>query len=306
MSQDRSMGEVLGKISAVQLAQIWKSKFGLDVERFFLAPEILLEPVSPYGYYRFRLAKPGDLSFYSQLMRRMGYEAAEKAEFREAAREITPHDKVLDVGCGTGNFSVRCPGAYRGIDTNPTAVEDGIRMGRNVNCAFLQNEEPDSYDVVTLFQVLEHVDDPVNFLKACVACLRPGGQLIVSTPNMNGIMGWVSNDVLNYPPHHMSWWSPLSLQAIITDIGCELVRTWEQPLQRTHLQTALNALFWPRDETHLTSSLGFRFVGLGTRLLAHFASSKWQDGVPFIKGHTVMIVARKMEAGNSSQSLIQD
>lgn len=300
MSEDRSTAEVLGRISTAQLSRIWKKNFGLDVKRFFSSSEVLLEQVSQYGYYRFRSATPGDSVFYSQLMTRMGYEAAEKAEFREAAREIGPNDKVLDVGCGTGNFSERCPGIYRGIDTNSTAVEDGVRVGRNVNCAYVEEEQPNSYDVVTLFQVLEHVDDPVSFLQACVSCLRPGGCLIVSTPNMNGIMGWVSNDILNYPPHHMSWWSPSSLQTIVRGIGCEPTRIWEQPLQPTHFQTALNALIWPRDETHLTSSLAFRFVGLGTRILAkvlaRFASSKWKDGVPFIKGHTVMVVAHKAKA----------
>lgn len=296
MSENPTTSEVLGKISAAQLVRIWRSKFGLDVKRFFSSSEVLLEPVSPYGYYRFRPAEPGDTVFYSQLMRRMGYEAAEKAEFREAAREIGPRDEVLDIGCGTGNFSVTCPGIYRGIDTSPTAVEDGAKMGRNVNCAYVENEQPDTYDVVTLFQVLEHVADPVSFLKSCVACLRPGGRLIVSTPNMNGIMGWVANDILNYPPHHMSWWSPLSLQAIVKDAGCEPGRVWEQPLQRAHFHTALNALFWPRDETHLTSSPVFRIVCLGTRILARLAASRWHDSVPFIMGHTVMVVAHKAKA----------
>ncbi len=282
-----------GRISTAQIVRMWHSQFGLDVDRFFSSAEVVLESVPPYNYYRFTPAQPGDTTFYGTLMRAIDYEDAEKAEFREAALEIMSHDKVLDVGCGTGNFSVLCPGKYYGIDTNPCAVEDAARLGRNVRIGFVHEEPSDLYDVVTVFQVLEHVENPESFIKACINCLRPGGRLIISTPNMDGVMGWTTNDILNYPPHHMSWWSPSSLQLIVKDFGCEPIRIWEQPLQRIHLQAALTALFWPRDETHLKSSVLFPCLSFGLRILAHFIAKKWES-VPFIKGHTVMVVAQKM------------
>lgn len=292
-STDFGARAITGRISTSELAGRWKAQFGLDVDRFFSASEIVLERIAPHSYLRFTPALPGDSQFYSLLMRRMGYEAAAKAEFQQASVEVRQGHKILDVGCGTGNFSIVCNGQYSGIDTNPSAIEEGIELGRNVRLGFVQNEPSNAYDVVTVFQVLEHVDDPSSFMRACVQCVKPGGSIIVSTPNMNGIMGWVPNDLLNYPPHHLTWWSASSLQSLLENLGCELIRVWEQPLQRTHFQAAFTALAWPRDERHFTSSHLFPVVSTGMRALAHFAAKKW-DQIPFIKGHTVMIVARKL------------
>ncbi len=251
-----------------------------------------LEAVPPYNYLRFTSARPGDAEFYAALMGRIGYDRADKAEFAEAAREIVPADQVLDVGSGSGNFSVPCAGVYHGIDTNPAAVEVGRNAGRNVHLGVALDQAPNAYDVVTLFQVLEHVDDPRNLLRACVRSLRTGGRLIVSTPDKEGFMGYVTNEILNYPPHHMTWWSAASLCALIQDCGCEVSSVWHEPLRRDHLRAAISALLWPRNEEHLTESVRFRVMELGAKFLARMAGGKWKQ-VPFVRGHSVMVVARK-------------
>jgi SAM-dependent methyltransferase len=295
---DPPEARIAGTICSTQITKMWKSQFGIDVSRFFSEPEFGLVVVPPYNYYRFTSVRSGDAEFYASLMSRMGYDRAEKAEFRQAGLEITPRDKVLDVGSGIGNFSVVCTGEYRGVETNPRAVEDARKLGRNVHLGFVQDEKPNSFDVVTVFQVLEHVEDPKSFLQACVKCLRPGGRLIVSTPNLNGIMGYLSSEILNYPPHHMSWWSASSLQALIADCDCKVAKFWEEPLQRVHMAAALSALIWPRSEKHLTNSWLFPSFNRVMRLLARVASRKW-DEVPFVKGHAVMVVATKTSSPNT-------
>jgi SAM-dependent methyltransferase len=289
-----SSGErVKGKISTSVLAKMWQSAYGLNVNRFFPSPEMELQLVPPYNYYRFTSARSGDAEFYALLMRRMGYEPAEREEFSEAALEIATGEKILDVGSGTGNFSTRCRGEYKGIETNPAAVVDAAKLGRNVHFGLVEDEEPDSYDVVVAFQVLEHVDDPKSFIKACVKCLRPGGRLVLSTPDMDGVVGYVANEILNYPPHHMTWWTESSLRTLIADCECEPVRVWYEPLRKVHIYHALSALYWPRGEGHLVPSIRFRIMNLGVSILARIAASKW-DHVPFVKGHTVMVVATKV------------
>lgn len=279
-------------ISARKLARLWRWRYGINVDRLFASDEIRLEPVPPYYYYRFSSSIPGDAEFYSTLMRRMGYDHAEKPEFKRAVLEITPGDKVLDVGCGTGNFAAECPGAYKGIDTNPTAIEDGRRQGRNVHLSLLEDEMPGYYDVVTVFQVIEHVDDPGAFIGACIACLRPGGKIIVSTPNMNGVVGYLANNLLNYPPHHMTWWSASSLEMLIADSGCDPSDIWEEPLRRCHISDVLTALFWPRTERHLTPQIRYRVVRLALRFASVFAAKEWEE-IPFIKGHAMAVVGVK-------------
>lgn len=284
---------VAGSILTATLVRLWRSKYGIDTARFFSTAQMQLEAIPPYNYYCFTAAHPGDSAFYAELMGRIGYDRQDKPEFTEAAREIAATDRVLDVGCGIGNFSAPCVGEYRGIDTNPAAIEEARKMGRNVHLASVGDDCSAAYDVVTLFQVLEHVEEPKEFLNACVRCLRAGGQLIVSTPDIDGFMGSVTNEILNYPPHHMTWWSTDSLRALVEDCGCEVMKMWHEPLRRDHLRAAFSAILWPRDEAHLTESLRFRVVELWAKLLARAAARKWVQ-VPFMRGHSVMVVARKV------------
>jgi 2-polyprenyl-3-methyl-5-hydroxy-6-metoxy-1,4-benzoquinol methylase len=284
---------VAGSISTETLVRLWRSKYGIDAARFFSAAQMQLAAIPPCNYYRFTAAHPGDAAFYAELMGRIGYDRQDKPEFTEAAREIAATDRVLDVGCGAGAFSLACAGVYRGIDTNPAAIEEARRMGRNVHLASIHDESSDTYNVVTLFQVLEHVEEPREFLKSCVRCLRADGRLIVSTPDIDGFMGSLTNEILNYPPHHMTWWSTDSLRALVEDCGCEVTKIWHEPLRRDHLRAAFSAILWPRDEAHLTESLRFRVVELWAKLLARAAARKWIQ-VPFVRGHSVMMVARKV------------
>jgi SAM-dependent methyltransferase len=99
---------------------------------------------------------------------------------------------VLDVGCNTGYGTMRfVPVARRvvGVDVSPRAIEaarlratDGrpeFVLGGGFDLPF----PADTFDLVTSFQVLEHVPEPGVFLRELVRVTRPGGQVILATPN---------------------------------------------------------------------------------------------------------------------------
>lgn len=281
-----------GKISAANLCNMWRRKHGMETRRYFPSADLTMEEVAPSGYFRFKPALSGDAEFYSQLMRRIGYAPCGKVEYKEAAKQIGQGQKVLDVGCGDGNFSNVCPGIYSGIDTNHTAVQDAVRMGRNVRFGVIQDEDSDAYEVITLFQVLEHIEEPGEFLKECVRCLKPGGRLVVSTPNMNGFMGYMANEVMNYPPHHMTWWSESSLKSLVEECGCRPYRVWLEPLQKNHFLSFLETFFWPRTREHITSKPISWMTRKFLVCLARLAARNW-DEIPFIAGHTISVYAAK-------------
>ncbi|BEI33081.1 bifunctional 2-polyprenyl-6-hydroxyphenol methylase/3-demethylubiquinol 3-O-methyltransferase UbiG [Polynucleobacter sp. HIN5] len=105
--------------------------------------------------------------------------------------------RVLDVGCGGGILaeSLSKAGAtVTGIDLSTKALkvaelhqlESGTTVRyRSISAEDLAKEEPQSYDVVTCMEMLEHVPDPASIVRACANLCKPGGHLFFSTLNRN-------------------------------------------------------------------------------------------------------------------------
>lgn len=105
--------------------------------------------------------------------------------------------KVADIGCGGGLLceALTHRGAQvTGIDMGeaPLSVarlhqlESGLQIDyRQMTAEELAEQEPESYDVVTCLEMLEHVPDPAAIIKACARLVKPGGQVFFSTLNRN-------------------------------------------------------------------------------------------------------------------------
>ena len=106
--------------------------------------------------------------------------------------EDLPPSRVLDVGCGDGGFlhrMQRLGWSATGVDFDPKAIENAqARYGSSltlINTDLSQAHFPDdSFDVVTMSHVIEHVSDPVALLAEARRVLKPGGRLVVTTPNI--------------------------------------------------------------------------------------------------------------------------
>lgn len=105
--------------------------------------------------------------------------------------------RVLDVGCGGGilSESMAARGAsVTGIDLGEKALkvaqlhklESGATVDyRLVSVEALAAEQPESFDVVTCMEMLEHVPDPAAVVAACARLVKPGGRVFFSTLNRN-------------------------------------------------------------------------------------------------------------------------
>lgn len=95
--------------------------------------------------------------------------------------------RLLDIGAATGTFiEVAAKLGYdaEGIDLSEGLVKIAQAKGRNVRQQDVNDlDQQDPYDIVTLLDLIEHVTDPVAILKSLYDNLKPGGQLVIFTPN---------------------------------------------------------------------------------------------------------------------------
>lgn len=150
---------------------------------------------------------------------------AKSAAFRWVPKNV----RILDIGCGFGQAL-----AYhrdRGCDVYGVEADQNIervaeRFGFKVHVGLFSPEhyESNSFDYITMSQVIEHVTDPVEVMCGIAKILKPGGMAILSTPNAGGLGAklygrrWINW----HTPYHLHFFSQQSLQLAAENAGMSL------------------------------------------------------------------------------------
>jgi SAM-dependent methyltransferase len=246
------------RIALSDLCERYRLQLGVDITG--LVPHGL-GYVSRYrcvrsGYRFYHPAIVGDADFYKQLQVHPWYYMQSKWEYTEALRHI-PADAastVLEVGCGRGEFLKRLRernghAVAVGLDLNEAAASDARRDRldvREIDLGDFASANEARYDFVVAFQVLEHVPDPLSFLRSAVKALKVGGSLIVAVPDNSERSSpslFVNDDgLLNMPPHHQGLWSVSSLAYLINVLPVELRQVISEPASARHHSNSYRGL----------------------------------------------------------------
>lgn len=134
---------------------------------------------------------------------------------------------ILDVGCGWGDFlqvvkDNRFP--YLGIDVSEEAIK--ICLSKKLNCraidiASLESKQQGKYSAITLFQVIEHLKNPLPVLKSAFKLLKKGGLILLTTPNNNAwsrkIFG--ARWSVHHTPAHFVFYNQTNLKKLLGQAG---------------------------------------------------------------------------------------
>ena len=106
-----------------------------------------------------------------------------------ARLRLPPGSTYLEIGCGFGfglDYALRSRGwTGRGIDPSPFAIAGRDEMGLPIETRYFQTDEAAGTDASAIFasEVIEHMSAPIDFVKTLRAALRPGGVLVLTTPD---------------------------------------------------------------------------------------------------------------------------
>lgn len=173
--------------------------------------------------------------------------------------------RILDIGCASGFFLQHAKEAnwdIAGIEPSEvlyTKAREVLGPTAEIQCTTLQLSHLPllSFDVVTLWDVLEHVPNPVDFLRLAGSFLKAGGYLFANVPNLDSIQARILGR--KWPlllPEHLNYFKSNSLQMCGKKAGLR----WVESCQRSAAFSLGYILYRLRQHRIAGTSLAHRLV----------------------------------------------
>jgi len=230
------------QISCSFIIKKYKEELDINVSKYFKhLDNIQIYKCLDTGlkfYYPFNI--DGDKEFYKRLQMYPWYYMDWKWEHEVVSVISEPKDQILEIGCAKGGFLKKMQqngNQCVGLELNENAAKIGRKKGVHILNQSIEKhakENPEKYNIVCSFQVVEHITSTKEFIQSSIDALKPGGQFVISVPN-HYTDSPLKNSILDMPPHHMNIWNSVSLANLQNIFPIRLEQLEVEPLQAYHL-----------------------------------------------------------------------
>ncbi|MBI4407880.1 MAG: class I SAM-dependent methyltransferase [Candidatus Kerfeldbacteria bacterium] len=209
---------------------------------------------------------------------------------------VTPNSKVLDIGCGNGAslLDIQAQGAEAvgtEEDRNVEPIAKALHLQIHFGDVSTSTYADQSFDFITMSQLLEHIPDPAAFLKRVSQKLKPTGQIIMSFPNIDGWnrrhsgRRWINWHI----PYHINFFTPKSIRLLADQSGLKLMslqtitpNVWVQLQSLANRHTAIEgqpSAFWSPDQGSEKSSMAKRLSSILALAMSYLCVpiTRWRD-----------------------------
>jgi len=204
----------------------------------------------------------------------------------QAERLLPPGGRVLDLGCASGGLlALLRPRAAHlaGLELSATAARAAAEVADVVVQGALEDADlpfaADSFDLVVLADVLEHLADPEAALRRAVGWARPGGAVLLSVPNVAHWRArltlargrWPAEASGTFDATHLRWFTRDSVATLLAGAGLEDRELHAiVPALRNHVRLPGRVEHraepsWQALGRRLPGLLGYQIIGIGRR-----------------------------------------
>ena len=139
---------------------------------------------------------------------------------------------ILDVGCGPGYFLVIAKKkGYQadGIELSKADCSEANSKGFNVYCtdfiSFCEHNKGKSYGLITMFDFIEHVNNPKEIISNCYEILNNNGNLVISTPNIGSLFAKIMGKKWwCFIPMHLFYFNKKSIKYLLEQKGFKILK----------------------------------------------------------------------------------
>jgi SAM-dependent methyltransferase len=216
-----------------------------------------------------------------------------------AVEILQPPGRLLDIGCGSGDFLAfarRHGWEAQGVEVEARAAsfcrdELGLPV---VTGDFVRSNLPAGhFDVITMWNVFEHLHEPTAALREVGRVLRPGGLFVSASPDVGSLdarifgPAWIGYDM----PRHLYTFSEATLSRMLAQAGFHVVR--RRCLESSHFVFFFSLDFWLQDRLYLKRARPWVSELANSRLVRLLMAPYFRVVDALVKGPVVTTFARQ-------------